>query len=74
MDLVQTLIYFALGLDMQPKRRIFLFIELYEMLSDMLEVTKLHPVPDAHVPVMKFKFNVISIDLIYAKTLSLGDS
>jgi poly(A) polymerase len=70
MDLVQTLIHFVLGLGMQPERRIF-FIELYEMLADMPEVTELHPVPDAHVPVMKFKFNGISIDLLYAK-LSLG--
>lgn len=43
------------------------FIELYEMLAEMPEVTELHPVPDAHVPVMKFKFNGISIDLLYAK-------
>ena len=67
MDLVQTLIHFVLGLGMQPERRIFFFIELYEMLADMPEVTELHPVPDAHVPVMKFKFNGISIDLLYAK-------
>lgn len=43
------------------------FIELYEMLAEMAEVTELHPIPDAHVPVMKFKFNGISIDLLYAK-------
>eukprot|EP01018_Ginkgo_biloba_P010931 Gb_12958 [translate_table: standard] len=43
------------------------FIELHAMLTEMPEVTELHPVPDAHVPVMKFKFNGISIDLVYAK-------
>jgi poly(A) polymerase len=37
------------------------------MLSEMPEVTELHPVPDAHVPVMKFKFSGVSIDLLYAK-------
>lgn len=37
------------------------------MLSEMPEVTELHPVPDAHVPVMKFKFKGVSIDLLYAK-------
>jgi poly(A) polymerase len=36
------------------------------MLAEMPEVSELHPVPDAHVPVMKFKFRGISIDLIYA--------
>ncbi|KAF5734539.1 nuclear poly(A) polymerase 1 [Tripterygium wilfordii] len=43
------------------------FGELHRMLSEMPEVTELHPIPDAHVPVMKFKFNGISIDLLYAK-------
>lgn len=37
------------------------------MLLEMPEVTELHPVPDAHVPVMKFKFGGVSIDLLYAK-------
>jgi len=33
----------------------------------MTEVTELHPVPDAHVPVMRLKLNGVSIDLLYAK-------
>uniref|UniRef100_A0A5B7BRQ4 polynucleotide adenylyltransferase n=1 Tax=Davidia involucrata TaxID=16924 RepID=A0A5B7BRQ4_DAVIN len=43
----------------------FFFI-LHNILADMEEVTELQPVPDAHVPVMKFKFDGISIDLLYA--------
>ncbi|KAG4388463.1 hypothetical protein AAZX31_09G162600 [Glycine max] len=43
------------------------FGELQKMLSEMQEVTELHPVPDAHVPVMKFKFNGVSVDLLYAR-------
>ncbi|KAL5822703.1 hypothetical protein ACOSQ4_020603 [Xanthoceras sorbifolium] len=43
----------------------FFFI-LHNVLADMEEVTELQPVPDAHVPVMKFKFEGISIDLLYA--------
>ncbi|KAK7282954.1 hypothetical protein RIF29_12100 [Crotalaria pallida] len=42
------------------------FIILHNMLAEMEEVTELQPVPDAHVPVMKFKFQGISIDLLYA--------
>ena len=42
------------------------FIILHNILADMEEVTELQPVPDAHVPVMKFKFCGISIDLLYA--------
>lgn len=37
------------------------------MLAEMPEVTELHPVPDAHVPVLQFKFSGVSIDLLYAK-------
>ncbi|XP_062092160.1 nuclear poly(A) polymerase 1-like [Humulus lupulus] len=43
------------------------FGELHRMLAEMPEVTELHPVPDAHVPVLKFKFGGVSIDLLYAK-------
>ncbi|XP_043692032.1 nuclear poly(A) polymerase 1-like [Telopea speciosissima] len=43
------------------------FIELHKMLAEMPEVTELHPVPDAHVPLMKFKFDGVSIDLLYAR-------
>ncbi|KAJ3694202.1 hypothetical protein LUZ60_009682 [Juncus effusus] len=43
------------------------FVELHNMLAEMPEVSELHPVPDANVPVMKFKFGGISIDLLYAK-------
>ncbi|XP_078175613.1 poly(A) polymerase 1 isoform X1 [Carex rostrata] len=43
------------------------FVELHNMLAEMPEVAELHPVPDAHVPVMKFKFMGVSIDLLYAK-------
>ncbi|XP_058732360.1 nuclear poly(A) polymerase 1-like isoform X2 [Vicia villosa] len=42
------------------------FGELHKMLSKMPEVTELHPVPGAHVPVMGFKFNGVSMDLLYA--------
>ena len=43
------------------------FGELHKILSEIPEVTEIHPVPDAHVPVMKFKCSGISIDLLYAK-------
>lgn len=42
------------------------FIILHDILAEMDEVTELQPVPDAHVPVMKFKFQGISVDLLYA--------
>lgn len=42
------------------------FYVLHNILDEMDEVTELQPVPDAHVPVMKFKFDGISIDLLYA--------
>lgn len=42
------------------------FMILHDILSEMDEVTELQPVPDAHVPVMKLKFQGISIDLLYA--------
>ncbi|GKV47296.1 hypothetical protein SLEP1_g54209 [Rubroshorea leprosula] len=43
------------------------FGELHRMLADIPEVEELHPVPDAYVPVMKFKLKGVSIDLLYAK-------
>lgn len=42
------------------------FIILHDILAEKEEVSELQPVPDAHVPVMKFKFQGISIDLLYA--------
>ncbi|XP_038884466.1 nuclear poly(A) polymerase 4-like isoform X2 [Benincasa hispida] len=42
------------------------FIILHNILAEMEEVADLQPVPDAHVPVMRFKFLGISIDLLYA--------
>ncbi|GKV36605.1 hypothetical protein SLEP1_g44716 [Rubroshorea leprosula] len=42
------------------------FFVLYNILAEMEEVTELQPVPDAYVPLMKFKFDGISIDLLYA--------
>ncbi|GJY15201.1 nuclear poly(A) polymerase 4-like protein isoform X1 [Tanacetum coccineum] len=42
------------------------FFVLHEMLTKIEEVTELQPVPSAHVPVMKFKYDGISIDLLYA--------
>ncbi|KAK4375404.1 hypothetical protein RND71_006081 [Anisodus tanguticus] len=42
------------------------FFVLHNILAEREEVTELQPVPDAHVPVMKFKFDGILIDLLYA--------
>ncbi|CAL5359188.1 unnamed protein product [Camellia sinensis] len=47
------------------------FIILHDMLAEMEEVTELQPVPDAYVPVMKFKYQGISIDLPYASKSQL---
>ncbi|KAK9075168.1 hypothetical protein SSX86_003488 [Deinandra increscens subsp. villosa] len=43
------------------------FGELKKMLLETPDVTDMHPVPGAHVPVMRFKLNGISIDLLYAR-------
>ncbi|KAJ8555507.1 hypothetical protein K7X08_013003 [Anisodus acutangulus] len=43
------------------------FIILHDILAEKEEVSELQPVPDAHVPVMKFKFQGISVDLLYAR-------
>lgn len=42
------------------------FIILHNILAETEEISELQPVPDAHVPVMKFKFQGVSIDLLYA--------
>ncbi|KAH0464419.1 hypothetical protein IEQ34_007205 [Dendrobium chrysotoxum] len=42
------------------------FIILHDILAEREEVSELQPIPNAHVPVMKFKFNGISVDLLYA--------
>jgi poly(A) polymerase len=42
------------------------FYTLHGILACIDEVTELQPIPEAHVPVMKFKFDGISIDLLYA--------
>ncbi|GER39497.1 nuclear poly(a) polymerase [Striga asiatica] len=47
------------------------FYVLHNMLAEMEDVTELQPVPDAHVPVMRFKFDGISIDLLYASISQL---
>ncbi|GMP83509.1 hypothetical protein CsSME_00037397 [Camellia sinensis var. sinensis] len=47
------------------------FGELYNMLAEIPEIQELHPVPDAHVPILKFKFSGVSIDLLYAN-VALG--
>ncbi|KAL3632958.1 Nuclear poly(A) polymerase 4 [Castilleja foliolosa] len=47
------------------------FYVLHNMLAEMKDVSELQPVPDAHVPVMKFKFDGISIDLLYASISQL---
>ncbi|GLJ54885.1 hypothetical protein SUGI_1178550 [Cryptomeria japonica] len=42
------------------------FIILHDVLASMPKVTELNHVLDAHVPVKKFRFRGISIDLLYA--------
>ncbi|KAL3501798.1 hypothetical protein ACH5RR_036247 [Cinchona calisaya] len=42
------------------------FGELHSILAEMPDVQELNSVCDAHVPVMKFKLDGVSIDLLYA--------
>jgi poly(A) polymerase len=42
------------------------FGTLHDILAQLEEVTELQLVPDACVPVMKFKFHGMAIDLLYA--------
>jgi len=44
----------------------FFFYTLHDILANMEEVSELQPIPDVHIPLMKFKFDGISIDLLYA--------
>ncbi|KAL0319313.1 UNVERIFIED_CONTAM: Nuclear poly(A) polymerase 4 [Sesamum angustifolium] len=64
MDLELTLIH-CVGPSYVSREEDFFYV-LHNILAEMEEVTELQPVPDAHVPVMKFKFDGISIDLLYA--------
>eukprot|EP01103_Thecamoeba_quadrilineata_P016146 TRINITY_DN531_c0_g1_i3.p1 TRINITY_DN531_c0_g1~~TRINITY_DN531_c0_g1_i3.p1 ORF type:complete len:602 (-),score=76.87 TRINITY_DN531_c0_g1_i3:530-2335(-) len=43
------------------------FQTLCEILSKDPDVSELHPVPDAYVPVIKMKFNSIHMDLLFAQ-------
>ncbi|KAI4348140.1 hypothetical protein L6164_008899 [Bauhinia variegata] len=43
------------------------FGELHKILMEEPDIEELHPVPDARVPLMGFKMNGVSIDLLYAK-------
>ncbi|KAF7843926.1 nuclear poly(A) polymerase 1 [Senna tora] len=45
------------------------FVELQKLLVAEPDIEELQPITEAHVPVMKFKFKGISIDLLYAKLL-----
>ncbi|OMO53463.1 hypothetical protein CCACVL1_28620 [Corchorus capsularis] len=52
------------------------FIVLYNMLKSRQEVSEIHCVKDAKVPLMRFKFDGISVDLPYAqlKVLSVPEN
>jgi poly(A) polymerase Pap1 len=50
------------------------FASLVEMLNSDSQATELHAVPAAYTPVMKFKYNGISIDLLFAHQSPLSDS
>lgn len=43
------------------------FSTFYQMLQNNSEVTNLTQIPDAYVPVMKFEFDGIAIDLVFAR-------
>ncbi|KAL6129531.1 hypothetical protein ACLB2K_072881 [Fragaria x ananassa] len=48
-------------------REVDFFGQLYKMLECMTQVTELNAVADAYVPVIKFKLNGVSVDLVYAR-------
>ncbi|KAJ4702645.1 Nuclear poly(A) polymerase [Melia azedarach] len=43
------------------------FGKLHRMLEEIPEIEDLQPVPEARVPVIKFKFHGVSVDLLYAQ-------
>ncbi|WKA01601.1 hypothetical protein VitviT2T_019873 [Vitis vinifera] len=55
----------CIGPSYDSREEDFFFI-LHNILADMEEIIELQPIPDVHIPVMKFKFDGISIDLPYA--------
>ncbi|KAK0623074.1 Poly(A) polymerase central domain-containing protein [Immersiella caudata] len=50
-----------------------IFPALLEEMAPPGAITDLNPVPDAFVPIIKFEFNDISIDLIFCPIQSLGE-
>jgi len=60
------IIFFCIWFFMFSLSGGFFFYTLHDILANMEEVSELQPIPDVHIPLMKFKFDGISIDLLYA--------